>query len=93
MSVLTIKQQVEQRVQEALVPALLARAVVLHQKWEWRTCPCTYCEHKRKVHQSLQFTPMWASSFYDRAEWREGKLLSCRRQLSSVAEEVFTEGE
>lgn len=89
MSVAALRAEVNRRVQEILVPVLFERMHRLHQKWEWRECPCSWCEEKRKNHIAMQYAPFFMSRG-DREVWREGRRRHTRQALAVEAKVVVT---
>lgn len=89
MSVAALRAEINKRVQEALVPVLFDRMLVLHQKWNWRECPCSWCVEKRMNNSAMQFAPFYMSRD-DREAWREGRRLHTRKALADKAKVVIT---
>lgn len=89
MSVADLRAQVNERVQEALVPVLFERAHRLHQKWEWRTCQCSFCQEKRRFHASMQYSPRYMTCD-DRELWREGRRAHTRHALAEKAKIIVS---
>jgi hypothetical protein len=89
MSVAALRAEVNRRVQERLVPVLFDRMVVLHQKWNWRDCSCSWCQEKRINHDHMQFAPHYMNRD-DREMWREGRRRHTRAALVDKAKVVVT---
>lgn len=89
MSVEAIRAEVARRVREALIPVLFERMLVLHKKWDWRDCSCSWCEEKRKNNAAMQHAPFYMKRD-DRELWREGRRIHTRRALTDKAKIVVT---
>lgn len=91
MPVSDIRQKVDASIRDRLTEKLLDRYIVLHQKWSWRDCPCSFCRHKRVVHTKMQYL---GQGFHHRVSIeiiREGQARTYRQQLQEkVQEEIIS---
>lgn len=89
MPLTDLRMKVEEKTREHLTGKLLDRYVVLHQKWDWRDCPCSFCKTKRVAHTKMQFSPFYMRRDHS-ISWREGQAKSYRRLLAEKVQEVIT---
>ncbi len=90
MSVVTLRQAIDNRAREIIAPALVA-AGVMHHKKGWRNCPCSWCEKKREATLVIgSHVPKFVSGHYVedmRDAWRDDKRRQYRKQLNILENE------
>lgn len=87
------RAEVEKKVQEKLVPAILDRAIKVHRKREWRHCDCNVCRLKRIWHDRLQFAPRFPGIGERRLAVENWRWFSTRRasqELDQACEVIIS---
>lgn len=64
MTTAALVAEIDAKVSQGLISAVIERLACQHRKRGWRTCPCSFCEMKRTATQEIaNATPVYARRY------------------------------